>query len=125
MSNLLLLLSGIPASGKTNFGRWLASEKSFIHYDVEHDQTSGRLAGAGLLRPWYACFQTGDALPLVEALRNSNRPIVWDWGFPVQSLPIVEVMKRAGFTLWWFDADPSTARAAFLARGDAHIATIS
>jgi len=31
----LILLSGVPATGKSTFGRYLAREHGFAHYDLE------------------------------------------------------------------------------------------
>jgi hypothetical protein len=32
---IVLLLSGIPATGKSSFARYLSLEHSFAHYDLE------------------------------------------------------------------------------------------
>ena len=34
-ANSILLLSGVPAAGKSHFGRYLARVHSFAHYDLE------------------------------------------------------------------------------------------
>jgi hypothetical protein len=37
----IILLSGIPAARKSTFGRYLASEHGFAHYDIECYPTVG------------------------------------------------------------------------------------
>jgi adenylate kinase family enzyme len=36
MSKPILLLSGVPGSGKSCYGRWLAKNKAYLHLDLEH-----------------------------------------------------------------------------------------
>lgn len=85
-----LLITGIPACGKSTFARWLA----------EHD---------------YERFPTGEEPPpdlttfLAEldlALVRSDKVIV-DWGIPagVLSWAATEVIHKRGFEAWWFDGD--------------------
>jgi len=51
-----LLISGIPASGKTTLCKWLEENKGFLHIEVEE--------------------------PFVQALDKFKRPVAIDWGFP-------------------------------------------
>src|SRR5712691_7552921 len=39
------LISGIPASGKSTFCRWLEEKKGFLHLDVEEDGVLDRHGG--------------------------------------------------------------------------------
>lgn len=41
---MLLLISGIPGTGKTSYGNKFASEFGFVHDDLEDQQTLNRLA---------------------------------------------------------------------------------
>jgi len=49
MAKPLILLSGIPGSGKSFFGDWLAATKRFVHVDMEKD---GKLEAQGLRASW-------------------------------------------------------------------------
>lgn len=111
----LLLISGIPASGKSHFGRWLEKEKLFIHIDAEKD---GKIKKLGLEQSWGYCFSHRNATPFLKAVQGLNNPVVFNWGFPVSCLPVINILKRAGFKIWWFDADYDVARAEFIKRGD-------
>jgi hypothetical protein len=74
------LISGIPASGKSTFCRWLEEKKGFLHLDVEE---AGVLDRYGLATAWNALFDAGaTAAPFVQALEKFKHPVAIDWGFP-------------------------------------------
>src|SRR6266852_8473829 len=109
------LISGIPASGKSTFSRWLEENKGFLHLNVEED---GVLDRHGLAAEWLALFGAGtSAASLVQALDRFNRPVVIDWGFPPEHLNTVRKLFDGGVMLWWFAADWSVARRKFAERG--------
>jgi hypothetical protein len=109
------LISGIPASGKSTFCRWLEEKKGFLHLDVEED---GVLDRYGLTTAWDALFgASATAAPLIEALEKFNRPVVIDWGFPPECLDSVRKLSESGVMLWWFAADWAVARRKFAERG--------
>src|SRR5437016_12565980 len=107
----ILLISGLPASGKSYFSEWLERTKSFVHFDVEKD---GRVERRELQPLWDRCFEGKTAKPLVDALRKIGSPVVWNWGFPPEALSVVEMLKHEGVQIWWFDADHAAARRAFI-----------
>jgi hypothetical protein len=108
------LVSGIPASGKSAFCRWLEANNDYVHLDVEK---SGVLDCHGLATAWHILLEgQGSAAPFVEGFKKFNRPVVIDWGFPPEHLKAVRRMSEAGIVLWWFTADPSVARREFVKR---------
>jgi hypothetical protein len=109
------LISGIPASGKSTFCRWLEENKGFLHLDVEKN---GVLDQHGLATAWDTLFDTSaTAAPFIEALDKFKRPVVIDWGFPPEHLNTVRKLFDAGVMLWWFAADWAVARRKFKERG--------
>src|ERR1700735_4578366 len=95
----LVLLTGIPASGKSTYGRWLAANKDFLYIDLEH--------GAPESEVWAAIW--GDVLAgeasaayFISTVACKNRAVVLDWGFLPQYLPIVRALQLAGAEMWWF-----------------------
>jgi hypothetical protein len=105
------LISGIPASGKSTFCRWLEEKKGFLHLDVEKP---GVLDQHGLATAWNALFDaSATAAPFIEALDKFKRPVVIDWGFPPECLDTVRKLFEAGVMLWWFAADWTVARRKF------------
>jgi hypothetical protein len=113
MGQPLLLIAGIPATGKSHFGRWLAREHEYVHVDIEE---AGRLESLRLGAAWNACFQTGDVSLLVAELRALGPHVVLDWGFPPEWLHVVREMKGAGVDIWWLDGDRARAREEFVKR---------
>jgi hypothetical protein len=104
----VLLLSGIPASRKTSFGRWLERERGFVHLDVE---TPGVLERHGLRPEWDALFTQGPG-SLIARLAG---PTVIDWGFPPHCLPFVRSLVTAGVQPWWFGGDWDAAENSYAA----------
>jgi hypothetical protein len=110
------LISGIPASGKSTFCRWLEEKKGFLNLNVEED---GVLNRHGLSQAWNTLFDaTGTAAPFIVALEKFNRPVVIDWGFPPEHVNTVRKLFDGGLMLWWFAADWAVARRKFTARGN-------
>lgn len=116
----VLLLAGIPASGKTTYGTWLAAKKGWFHVDLERP---GALEAAGLRAAWVeVCRSAGStAGAFVGDLRSRGRNAVLDWGFPPSCLPIVRALVAAGVEAWWLDGDRDAALASYQARGTGSI----
>ena len=108
--NDLVFIAGIPASGKSHFGRWLESKYGFVHIDPEENN---RLDSLSIHDVWDACFISRDCAPFAQALRRLKEPVVFNWGFPVPCLPVAAALKEAGFDSWWLDADTARARTEF------------
>jgi hypothetical protein len=110
-----LLISGIPASGKSTFCRWLEEKKKFLHLDVERP---GVLERHQLATAWHGLFGSeGSPAPFLEALEKFKRPVAIDWGFPPECLDTVRKLSASGVMLWWFAADWAVARRKFEQRG--------
>jgi hypothetical protein len=110
-----LLISGIPASGKSTFCRWLEENKGFLHLKVEED---GVLDRYGLATAWATLFDaSASAAPFVQSLEKFKRPVAIDWGFPPEHLNTVRKLFDGGVMLWWFAADWAVARRKFVERG--------
>jgi hypothetical protein len=107
---IVILLSGIPATGKSEFARYLAREHSFAHYDLECYPRGW---------PHQELKQTWDTdrTAFVSQLRKHHDRIALDWGFPARCLPWVEDLHKCGVKLVWFDGDINRAREIFVERG--------
>lgn len=117
-----LLVAGIPASGKTTFGKYLEKSCGFVHLDVEKP---GVLDRWRLGDAWGKCFQLGNSRAFVEALDELKRDVVVDWGFPPRWLPVVASMISCGMEGWWFDGDVEAARELFVKRATVDTAALS
>lgn len=109
-----MLIAGIPSAGKTYFGDWLATRHGFLHID---DVSGNRLRLYGLHLAWEQSLLARDARPFIAELQKRDQPAVLNWGFPLDSLAFVGLLKHAGLTLWWFDADLKAARREHIRNG--------
>ena len=109
----LLLITGIPGTGKTYYGNKFATEFGFAHYDLEDPQFLGR-------------FRTIDQL--ISELLSSEKNVVVTWGFNPEDPPSIELLqqlKNAGFKLIWFDGNRETALKRFELRAKSKSVSIS
>jgi hypothetical protein len=99
-----LLITGIPATGKSTIGDYLAGGHGFVHLDFESPGTLARYVQSGVV-------------PDVEALLGLDRDTAITWGFvPDLQLPAVRALRDAGFEWFWFDGDREVAKQIFVRR---------
>lgn len=106
----LLLLSGVPAVGKSSFGRYLAREHGFAHYDLE-------CYPRGWPHPELKPIWDSSRANFVDQLQTLHQRVVLDWGFPANAVPWVKELLAVGVRLVWFAADIARARKLFVQRG--------
>lgn len=102
----LILITGIPGTGKTYIGDFFANKRGYIHYDLEHRDTLSDLSS--------------DPNFFIKKLLKNKRDIVITWGFVPdnpQQIAIVNHLKSIGFKLIWFDGNRPAALKAFNKRG--------
>jgi hypothetical protein len=109
--NDIILIAGMPASGKTSFGDYLRDKKHFLHVDLE------AFDGSYFHSVWNASLSVGRLEVFLETLKWHATRAVLTWGFHTNNLGIVRALKAAGVVLWWFDGDEAAARERFIARG--------
>jgi AAA domain len=105
----LLVLWGLPGTGKSTYARWLAGEKGFTHIDTDN-------MGAGsnpVEWSWFAVVNQGaDPARFVRLAAGWEQPVVLESGvYPTADLP--ERMRAEGAKAWWFDGDQLVARQAW------------
>jgi hypothetical protein len=111
-----LFVAGVPATGKTWLGSWLAENKGYIHIDAEIPKGVD-FDRAGVHNEWNEVVATGRAESFVKALDRIGSPVVVSWGFLTRYLYIVRALQVAGVSLWWLSGGRQHARAAFVRRG--------
>jgi len=106
----ILLVSGIPGTGKSTFCGWVKREKGFIH--LEFDKL---LEGKGSSEELslMAILNSRGSRAFVDELRKLDKKVAVEWGFHPNNLPQVREMVEAGAEAWWFDGDRPAAREAF------------
>jgi hypothetical protein len=112
---IIILLSGIPATGKSAFARHLASVHAFAHYDLEYHPR-------GWPNPELKEAWDRNRPDFLAQLRRQHDRVALDWGFPVPCLSMVRELQAGGVKLIWFDGDIPRAREIFVQRGGLAVA---
>jgi len=102
----LILITGIPGTGKTTYGRAFASQYGFAHYDLEVEETLNQLLS--------------DPGRFIDAMLQGEKNVVATWGFlpNEQQVGAVKQFQVKGFELVWFDGNRPAALREFIRRGD-------
>ena len=113
-----LLISGIPASGKTSFGDWLRDSRGYLHVDLD---LADCLKITGLPPFWsekerIADLDTSRLREFVRHLKTLGKPAVLTWGFNTDLIDFVRELTGFGVTAWWFEADRLAARTRYASR---------
>jgi hypothetical protein len=108
-----LLVSGIPASGKTTFCQYLEIKHGFAHYDLEKNKDLWPIPE---LKDVWECSRKD----FVRRLRIRHDRVALDWGFPPERLSWVLELRAEGFRIVWFKADEVAARRIYINRATAN-----
>jgi gluconate kinase len=112
-SQKLLLLTGIPGTGKTSAGEYLAHHHGFAHLEAEVFAGSRSISNR---QEWETLWQ--EFLARADALKKAGKSVVITWGFmPGVDDKTIRSLQAMGFTMVWFDGDRKAARREFLRRG--------
>ena len=96
-----LLITGIPGTGKTTIGNYLALAKGYKHLDNE------------------AALKRGDLKTIQDFLAHPAEDKVVTWGFvPEVDDAGVKQFLDMGYQMIWFDGNREAARREFLKRAD-------
>jgi adenylate kinase family enzyme len=101
----LLLITGIPGTGKTCYADKFAKEFGFLHHDFEDQQTLNRFVA--------------NPAEFIRELFNEKKNVVVTWGFNPDdepSLSIVQLLRSVGFNWIWFDGNRPVALREFQKR---------
>src|SRR5579862_5963111 len=102
----LLLITGIPGTGKTTYGEEFAKEFDFLHCDLEDQQSLNNFA----VNP----------TEFIRDLLSENKNVVVTWGFGPDdepSISLVQQLRMVGFEWIWFDGNRPAALREFQKRG--------
>lgn len=108
-----LFISGMPACGKTTFGKWLEEKYGYKHFDFEkirpslleqHPSEMGEFVNLRIPKK------------LIDSLIREGAPIVFNWGFPVSRIDTAASIANQILPVW-FCAEPAIAEKRFKKRG--------
>lgn len=94
----LLLICGIPATGKTCYANEFARQFRFVHHDLEEEET-------------FNVFRSNPAHFIADIVGRHENAVV-TWGFVPDNQPSVSAVlqfKASGFKLVWFDGNREAA----------------
>jgi hypothetical protein len=107
-----LLVSGLPATGKSAFCEHLSAEHGYSHYDLEHFPE-----GWPCSDEWFPTLWQVSRHEFTTQLFRRHNQVVLDWGFPPYLVSWVREFQREGARLIWFDGEIATARRLYQERG--------
>ncbi|TMA77890.1 MAG: hypothetical protein E6J74_42385, partial [Deltaproteobacteria bacterium] len=116
MTHHEIFVAGVPATGKSWLGQWLAEQHGYVHIDAER-AGGADLDRAGVHNEWDQLISTGRATKFVNAIRKLPSSVVVNWGVPTRYLYVISALQAEGVHTWWFHAPRNLARLAFVARG--------
>ena len=109
-----LFITGVPCTGKSLLGRWLATERGWMHIDAEHWPNYD---SDGIHAAWDVFLsKIGRATDFIRAANRKSRPMIFDWGLPMRDLFVIAAFQAEGMATWWLRGDRDHARKAFIVR---------
>lgn len=113
----IIILCGMPASGKSTFGKYLQEKHGYTYIPMEDDVWPDNK----LRSLWNDVFDSKRQYNKVETfvryLYDNYENVVLDWGFPIAHIRIVELLKRQWCEIIWFNCSTAIARERFVKRG--------
>jgi hypothetical protein len=99
----LIVLWGIPGSGKSRFASHLADDHGFLFIDTD--------AGSGLdpvRSAWFSVIGRTNPIELfTDEVAAQPRPVVAEYGLwaTADNIALLQRLERHGAEPWWFDGD--------------------
>jgi dephospho-CoA kinase len=112
----IVFLCGMPASGKSEFGKYLQDKHGYTYIPMEEKVWPDNK----LRLLWNDVFNSKNQYNKVEKfvcyLYENYENVVLDWGFPITQIRIVELLKRQWCEIIWFVCDTTIASQRFIKR---------
>ena len=115
---MILFICGIPASGKSSFGKFLKDKHGFYYVDMENSPWPDE----GIHNVWNLIFtfpgEDKRVLNFINELKQKSAMVVLDLGFPIHDnyFKIVPSLKSFGCWIVWFECDENIARERYTKR---------
>ena len=88
MKNILIIVSGMPATGKTRFAEWLSGEISVPLLSLDKVWEKSGNAAIPFAQYWTLC----------EDIMKSSSPLIIEFGFDKEAVPIIDdLVKKYGY----------------------------
>lgn len=113
----MVILWGIPGTGKSTFANWLRDRMGFEYVDT--DELASRPPSSPLERAWEP-FRRGLGEPqkFMTAAARALRPVVVEYGLWVtpDTIDILRSLRSLGAVPIWFDGDPAAAKQSWITK---------
>lgn len=115
---MVIFICGIPASGKSSFGKFLENKHGYFYIDMEHNPWPDE----NIHKIWDLIFQQlGDESRIssfLDSLETKGEKVVLDLGFVPNDAYywIVATLKKYGCRVIWFNCSYNIAKKRFLNR---------
>lgn len=109
----IILLTGIPGTGKTKIGNYLKEKYNYFHIDLETPEKNSSLE--------FLSFSQLNLEPdlLVEEIKKGKRDAVITWGFyPLAHDKKILRLQALGAKMFWLDGDRELALIAWRKRDE-------
>jgi hypothetical protein len=120
----LVLLAGLPSTGKSAVGNVLQNEHGIPHYDLELDPSTWP-------RPGLKATWERSRTEFAKCLVKEHSDAILSWGFPPPCISMVRELKASGVSIFWLAGPVATLRQWHEAAGknvlcfDAQVAAIA
>lgn len=96
----LILIAGIPGTGKTTLGNFLEKNYKYVHVDMEENHRTSEILA--------------DTDVFIQKHFSGGKDIVVTWGFSPdqETIDVVNKLHTFGFKIFWFDGNHDSARKA-------------
>ena len=109
-----LFIGGVPCTGKSLLGKWLARERGWLHIDADDWPDYDN---SGIHAAWDVfVMQSGRSTDFVRAVNRKQCPIGLDCCLPMEYLFVIPAFQDEGVATWWFYGEKEHARKAFVER---------
>jgi shikimate kinase len=110
----IILLTGIPASGKSAFGKYLQDKYGYTYILLEANEWADK----ELQSLWNNVFKAKREYNSVEKfvcyLHDNYENVALDWRFSVEQMRIAELLKRQWCEVVWLSCSTNFARKRFI-----------
>lgn len=110
----IILLCGMPGSGKSDFGKYLRDKHKYSYVSITDEEWEDKK----MQSLWNHIFEAKNEYNAVEKfvcyLHENYKNVVLDWRFPIEQIRAAELLKRQWCEIIWFTCKVDSAKKKFV-----------